>query len=163
MHSSTIRSVHAAAFFSESGLFIINAVPAFVKESPLRGRGAKSAVRKLRTANFHMYSAAPFSGWKQYCIVASLWWRFTRWEITSMSTYTGKAATLIISADRTKRMIPSTVSGFRWSRSVVGAAGFQTDADQPERRCPQKRGSAFQAELYLSFEGTSSNTEKANL
>jgi hypothetical protein len=60
-------------------------------------------------------------------------------------------------------MIPSTVSGFRWSRSVVGAAGFQTDADQPERRCPQKRGSAFQAELYLSLEGTSSNTEKANL
>ena len=34
MHSSTIRSVHAAAFFSESGLFIINAVLAFVKESP---------------------------------------------------------------------------------------------------------------------------------
>ncbi|MBQ5786977.1 MAG: hypothetical protein IIW12_02145, partial [Oscillospiraceae bacterium] len=31
--------------FSESGLFIINAVPALVKESPLRGRGAKSAVR----------------------------------------------------------------------------------------------------------------------
>ena len=87
-----------------------------------------------------MYSAAPFSGWKQYCIVASLWWRFTRWEITSMSTYTGKAATVSMSADRTKGMIPSTVSGFRWSRSVVGAAGFQTDADQPERaRCRMKK------------------------
>ena len=121
--------------FSESASSIINAVLAFVKESPLRGRGVKSAVRKLRTADFHMYSAAPFSGWKQYCIVASLWWRFTRWEIISMSTYTGKATTLIIPADRTKRMIPSTVSGFRWSRSVVRAAGFQTVADQPERRC----------------------------
>ena len=41
--------------------------------------------------------------------------------------------------------------------------GFKRTRLSLKGAAPHKRGSAFQAELYLSFEGTSSNTEKANL